>query len=245
MSEYAAENTKFSEELLRFFIACLIQGLEYLHSKRIIHRNIKPDNSIIDEDGYLRITDFGISKFYKEENSSDTSGTPGYIAPEVLCRQNHTTSVDYFAVGVIAYECIFGKRPYMGKNRKEIRDAMLAKQVQITKEQIPDGFSTACADFINRIIQRKDRFRLGYNGVDEIKNHIWLRDFKWAKLADKTLESPYKPTKIIDCQKKLEVLEKGNDCGAINEMDRKEKIIRLEKLMGQQVKREKEISQFK
>ena len=59
--------------------------------------------------GYLRITDFGIARIWREENAQDTSGTPGYMAPEVMCRQNHTTSVDYFAVGVMAYECMFGR----------------------------------------------------------------------------------------------------------------------------------------
>lgn len=59
--------------------------------------------------GYLRITDFGIARVWREENAQDTSGTPGYMAPEVMCRQNHTTSVDFFAVGVMAYECMFGK----------------------------------------------------------------------------------------------------------------------------------------
>ena len=59
--------------------------------------------------GYLRITDFGIARIWREENAQDTSGTPGYMAPEVMCRQNHTCSVDYFAVGVMAYECMFGR----------------------------------------------------------------------------------------------------------------------------------------
>jgi serine/threonine protein kinase len=59
--------------------------------------------------GYLRITDFGIARVWREDNAQDTSGTPGYMAPEVMCRQNHTTSVDFFAVGVMAYECMFGR----------------------------------------------------------------------------------------------------------------------------------------
>ena len=59
--------------------------------------------------GYLRITDFGIARIWRRENAQDTSGTPGYMAPEVMCRQNHTTSVDFFAVGIMAYECIFGR----------------------------------------------------------------------------------------------------------------------------------------
>jgi serum/glucocorticoid-regulated kinase 1/serum/glucocorticoid-regulated kinase 2 len=114
-----------------FFIACMLLCLEYLHKNAILHRDIKPENLVFDENGYLRITDLGIARLWNPENSKDTSGTPGYMAPEVMCRQNHGVAVDYFAMGVIAYECMFGKRPYHGKDRKEIRDQILAKQVKI------------------------------------------------------------------------------------------------------------------
>lgn len=71
---------------VEFFIACILVGLEYLHSNRIIHRDIKPENLLLDEDGYVRISDLGIARKLRFENSDDTSGTPGYMAPEVICR---------------------------------------------------------------------------------------------------------------------------------------------------------------
>ena len=74
------------------------------------------------------------------------------MAPEVMCRVNHTTCVDYFAVGVMAYECMFGRRPYVGKSRKEIRDHILQKQVQIKKGDVPRNWSIEAADFINKMI---------------------------------------------------------------------------------------------
>ena len=74
-----------------------------------MHRDIKPENLVLDEKGYIRITDFGIAKVYHRENSSETSGTPGYMSPEVMCGQNHTIAVDYFAVGVLAYEFMNGR----------------------------------------------------------------------------------------------------------------------------------------
>lgn len=89
---------RFDEETTRFFVACLVQGLEYIHEKNIIHRDIKPENLVIENDGklkfstlilflgYIRITDFGIARVWREENAQDTSGTPGYMAPEVMCR---------------------------------------------------------------------------------------------------------------------------------------------------------------
>jgi serine/threonine protein kinase len=108
---------KFSEEQTKFFVACLLQAFDYFHKKNIIHRDIKPENIVLDEQGYLRVTDFGIARYYKKENAKETSGTPSYMAPEVLCKQNHTQAVDYYALGVIAFECMMGKRPYMGKTR--------------------------------------------------------------------------------------------------------------------------------
>lgn len=86
-----------------------------------------------------------------QENSQDTSGTPGYMAPEVMCKQNHGIAADYFALGVIAYECMLGRRPYFGKSRKEIRDQILAKQVCVKPQELPTGWSTESIDFINQV----------------------------------------------------------------------------------------------
>ncbi|KAL4497825.1 hypothetical protein ABPG72_000580 [Tetrahymena utriculariae] len=195
---HIGKHRRFSEVQTRFFIACIMMCLEYLHLNNIIHRDIKPENLVMDDSGYLRVTDLGIARVWKPENSQDTSGTPGYMAPEVMCRQNHGIAVDYFAVGVIGYEFMMGRRPYLGRSRKEIRDQILAKQVQIKKHEIPDGWSIEAADFINRMIQRKPMNRLGINGPEEVKNHPWLRNFPWQKLQNKELDSPFVPQSIED-----------------------------------------------
>jgi serine/threonine protein kinase len=92
-----------------FFVCCLVLALEYVHNNNVLHRDIKPENLVLDDKGYLRLTDFGIAKIYQKENSSETSGTPGYMAPEVMCAQNHTIAVDYFALGVMTYEFMNGR----------------------------------------------------------------------------------------------------------------------------------------
>lgn len=106
---HIARHRRFSEEQTKFFIACIVVALEYIHSKSILHRDIKPENLVFDDQGYLRVTDFGIARIWNPDNSKETSGTPGYMAPEVMCRQNHGVAVDYFALGVIAYECMMGR----------------------------------------------------------------------------------------------------------------------------------------
>lgn len=182
----------FTEAQTKFFAACIILGLEYLHGNNIIHRDIKPENLVLDSTGYLCITDFGIARTWSAENAKDTSGTPGYMAPEVLCRQNHTFSVDYFALGVIVYETIMGRRPYLGRDRREIRDHVLSRQVQIKINEIPKGWSVEAADFANQLITRKSANRLGKDPL-EVRNHAWFKDFPWKELYEKTLDSPFIP----------------------------------------------------
>lgn len=167
--------------------------MEYCHFNNVIHRDIKPENLVLDNKGYVKLTDFGIAKIYQKENASETSGTPGYMAPEVMCSQNHTKAVDYFALGVIGYEFMNGVRPYNGKTRKEIKEKIMAKQACVKKNEIPQGWSTESAYFINQLLQRKPNKRLGFIGFAEIKEHSWFKYYPWRDLYFQKLESPFIP----------------------------------------------------
>ena len=187
---------RFSEEQTRFFIACMVYTLEYIHGNNVIHRDIKPENLVLDEKGYVRITDFGIAKENMPDNSSETSGTPGYMSPEVMRGKNHSFPVDFFAIGVIGYEFMMGKRPYYGKNRNEIKEQMLSTQACINKDNLRQGWSPESADFINKLLLRKVENRLGSkNGAKEIKEHPWLKYYPWKELENKTLPAPFIPEK--------------------------------------------------
>ena len=203
----------FSEEETKFFVACLLLGLEYIHGNNIIHRDIKPENLVFDEKGYLRITDFGVAKVRKEDNSSETSGTPGYMAPEVLMAHNHSFPVDFFAIGVMGYEFMLGQRPYIGRNRKEIKHQVLRKQAKIEEEDIVEGWSQESVDFINNCLKRKDSRRLGFTGgVKDLKNHIWFQNYDWDSLLNKTLIAPFVPPKGGNYDKKYcEAVEKHTE----------------------------------
>ena len=185
----------FFEEQTKFIISCIIISLEYIHTNNILHRDLKPENLVFDSKGYLKLTDFGIAKVYRKENNKDTSGTPGYMAPEVMNGQNHTIAVDYFALGVIGYELMMRKRPYLGKNRKEIKEKIMLHQAQVKKNMVPQGWSVESADFINRLLQRKPANRLGLRGPTEVKEHPWFKGYDWKNLYLGNLKAPFLPKK--------------------------------------------------
>jgi len=183
----------FLENQIKFIIGCIMLGLKYIHGQNILHRDIKPENLVFDSNGYLRITDFGIAKHYEINNKKDTSGTVGYLAPEVLCNVNHNFCIDYYAVGIITYELMFGHRPYLGKNKHEVKQLILTKQARIDINDLPDNFNPEIADFINKLIQRKPKYRLGRNDINEVLNHSWFVGFDWDNCSKKILIAPYIP----------------------------------------------------
>jgi len=107
--------------------------------------------------------------------------------------KNHTFLVDYFALGVFGYECIMGRRPYVGKTRKEIKEHIMSKQVQIKEVDKPQDWTDEAIDFVNKLIQRKPSNRLGLKGPTEVKEHPWLKDFDWTTLYKKKMKAPFLP----------------------------------------------------
>ena len=183
----------FNEKQIKFLIGCIMIGLKYIHGQNILHRDIKPENLVFDSNGYLRITDFGIAKHYVINNKKDTSGTIGYLAPEVLCNVNHNFSIDYYAVGIITYELMYGHRPYLGKTKHEVKQLILTRQAEIDYDDLPNGFSNETADFINKLIQRKPKNRLGKDNINEVIGHPWFNEFDWDNASKKKLKAPYVP----------------------------------------------------
>ena len=190
---HIAKKKIFTEQETKFIIANLILSLEYIHNQKIIHRDIKPENLVLDSKGYVRLTDFGVAKINETDNSSETSGTPGYMAPEVILVQNHSYPADFFALGVIGYEFMMGYRPYLGRSRKEIKELIISKQAKIREEELPSDWGMIAAEFINGLLQRKPSKRLGYDNISEIKEHPWMKDIDWDLLNKKELKAPFLP----------------------------------------------------
>lgn len=129
-----------------------------------------------------------------KNNSADTSGTPCYMAPEVLLRQNHSYTSDFFAVGVILHEMLSGRKPYTGPDRVSYKAQVIKEQKLLKKIDTPESWSLEGTDFINKCISRRPESRLGLNHAAELKTHVWLKEFDWKNLARHELKSPFKPT---------------------------------------------------
>ena len=188
---HLSKRKKFSEKEIKFLTSNLILSLEYLHNKNIIHRDVKPENLVFDLNGYLHLTDLGIScEFIKGKKLFNSSGTLSYMAPEVLLRKNHNFSVDFYALGIIIYELIFGKRPFNGKNKNEIKENIISKEIKIKKSDLNSNlfFDFSICNFVNLLLKRKANLRLGYNGIFEIKEHDFLKDINWKKIEKKEIK---------------------------------------------------------
>ena len=196
------QNKKFNEKECKFIVACIILGLEYLHANKIIHRDLKPENILFDKNGYVYLIDFGIAKQLDnepEEHIIHISGSPGYMSPEAIFKEKHSYTSDFFSLGVICYEMMMRRRPYIGKNRQEIKDKMSKEQVQIKNEEIVKGWSSECCDFINKLLIKSPENRLGYKGISELKFHPWLRYYNWKLTYLKKEEAPFIPPKKVIC----------------------------------------------
>ena len=152
-------------------MACMIMILEYLRNQKVLHRDIKPENIIFDEIG-------------------DFSGTPGYLSPEVLNGKHHSFQSDYFSLGIIAYELMFGKRPYRSTNKKQYKEEVLAYKIILTQDNNKYNWSIDGLDFINSLLTRSQDRRLGAHDIEELKTHKWFKNFDFASLFRKEIESP-------------------------------------------------------
>ena len=207
------ERDTFTEEEAKFYIAELICCLESIHKLDCIHRDIKPDNILIDKNGHIKLSDFGLAKVsdklydinnyninnekkIDENNIKKTHeknyscvGTAYYVAPEVLNKKGYGPEVDWWSVGVIFYEMLIGYAPFCSKETSEVCQKILQweKYLKFPKEI---KISKEAKDLIKKLINSPNE-RLGKNGVDEIKKHKFFDNLDWDHLRE--LQAPFIP----------------------------------------------------
>ena len=190
LRNYLINKKQMNEEQTKFVIGCVVLGLEYLHFNLIAHRDIKPENIILDEKGYAKITDFGLSSHVSEISQKISPGTYSYMAPEVLFHQPSNCSLDYYSLGIMVYELMNGMRPYLEVGANQTRKYLSENQFSMKRHAVPEGWGIESADFINRLLLKNPKMRLGSSGIKEIKNHCWFRGFNFSDLYKFKIKSP-------------------------------------------------------
>mmetsp|Transcript_2149 Transcript_2149/g.4689 ORF Transcript_2149/g.4689 Transcript_2149/m.4689 type:complete len:374 (+) Transcript_2149:1216-2337(+) len=180
---------KFPESWVRFYCGTVILVFEYIHQQKIAYRDLKPENLVLDENGYCRIVDFGISKKCDKGKTWTFCGTPEYLAPEIVTGKGHDWGVDYWALGVLLYELSHGNLPFHDENPTNT-----AKKVIEGSYSMPHHFTRQLVDLVSRLLTHESK-RLGRTktGVRGVRNHPWFSQIDLKALLNRELKVPWLP----------------------------------------------------
>jgi len=182
---------RLTKEQAQFYGGSLVLALEYLHTRGIIYRDLKPENVLLDDRGNAKLVDFGCCK--KALRTNTFVGTPEYMAPEVIALLGYTCSIDWWALGVIMHEFIVGPLPFGGDTEDQLE---LFREIREAPLRFPSFLTDVTAiSVISGLLQRTPELRLGAStaGAQEIKEHPYFLGFDWDGLAGRYLQPPWKP----------------------------------------------------
>ncbi len=184
----------FNEEVAAFYMAEMVLALEHLHQNiGVIYRDLKPENCLLDSEGHLLLTDFGLSKVAVDSDTTCKSilGTIEYMAPEVIQGKEYGMAVDWWSLGALGFDLLTGSPPFTGNNHGKIKDKILKQKLVIPYFLGPDS-----KDLLIRLLRKEPHKRLGANmpkDMQTIKAHRFFRKIDWKALERRELDPPIKP----------------------------------------------------
>uniref|UniRef100_A0A8C4TGD3 Protein kinase C n=1 Tax=Erpetoichthys calabaricus TaxID=27687 RepID=A0A8C4TGD3_ERPCA len=182
------EKGRFDLYRATFYAAEIVCGLQFLHSKGIIYRDLKLDNVMLDSQGHIKIADFGMCKenMVGENRATTFCGTPDYIAPEILLGLKYSFSVDWWSFGVLLYEMLIGQSPFHGDDEDE-----LFESIRVDAPHYPRWITKEAKDILEKLFERDPTRRLGISG--NIKTHSFFKTINWTTLEKREVDPPFKP----------------------------------------------------
>lgn len=184
---------RFPELRAKFYAAQVLLGLEHVHSKGVIYRDMKLENILLDHQGHCRLSDLGLAVVTKVKYKG-YAGTPGYTAPEMIKQRLYGPAVDIFSYGVMLYRMLCGTKPFKGKQEADLDKAVCEKKPDF-KEKL---FTEEAKDLLMNLMQKKPEQRLGCGpkGIDEIKEHLFFKSIDWGLLEAGYIDPPFVPNKF-------------------------------------------------
>lgn len=174
----------------RFYAACTLEALTYLHDRDIIYRDLKPENLMVSNQGYVKLTDMGlVKKVNANERTFSFSGTAEYLAPEVIEHIGYNKEVDYWAFGVLIHEMLSGKTPF--RSREQTQSQLYASIMRgIEKVTFPKHLSEIVRNLVRKLCRRNPNDRLRN---EDIRKHWWFRVINWNSLKQQNIKAPFLP----------------------------------------------------
>lgn len=192
--EHLRAERMFPEETAAFYMAEMVLALEHLHhTVGVVYRDLKPENCLLDSEGHLLLTDFGLSKeaVDGEHRCKSMTGTVEYMAPEVIQMQSYGTAVDWWSFGILGFDLLTGSSPFRANNDMKIREKIVKAKLVLPYFLSPDA-----KDLLTRLLRKEPKKRLGAcmpKDMQSIKSHRFFRKIPWAKLEKREIEPPIKP----------------------------------------------------
>ena len=190
--QHLRQNKYFPEEKVKFYASIIGLALDYLHKNGIVYRDIKPENILLDQDGYLKLIDFGMAKILKDDEKANSfCGTPEYLAPEIITGEGHNRMADWWSYGTLVYEMLFGIPPFFCENVEKMYKLITKANLRFPKKF---DVSDEAKDLLCKLLIKNQKERFGINGgFEEIKKHPFFKGMDFKALEEKKIEAPFKP----------------------------------------------------